>query len=64
MKDTKYKKYIGNYIIELDYVVPMIKILYEGQLIKAYDCTIHDMHDRLDQYVKYLREVVDKTKQR
>ena len=62
MTDTKYKKYIGDYLIELDYVVPIIKIEYQGELVKAYECTIHDMHERLDQYCKYIQEVVDKKK--
>jgi len=61
-KDTKYKKYIGEYLVELDHALPMIKILYQGELVKAYDCTIHDMHERLEQYVKYVQSVVDKKK--
>ena len=54
------KKQIENYLVELDRIDYLIKIYYEGSLLKAYDVKLFEMESKFDYYVDTITEIVEK----
>ena len=58
--DTKYKKHIGDYLLEYDHYSGLIKIAYKGDLIKAYEAKVHEADAKFDNFKEKLQKVVEK----
>jgi|10_taG_2_1085330.scaffolds.fasta_scaffold54711_3 hypothetical protein len=58
--DTKYKKHIGDYLLEYDHYSGLIRIEYKGDLIKAYEAKVHEADDKFDSLKERLQRVVEK----
>jgi len=54
------KNQIEKYSVELDRIDCLIKIYYEGSLLKAYDVKLHEMESKFNYYVDTITEIVEK----
>jgi|TARA_Y100000310_G_scaffold289561_1_gene316043 hypothetical protein len=57
--DTKYKKHIGDFLLEYDHQAAYIKVSYKGDLLRAYDVKVDEADSRFEYYRKKLQDMSD-----
>jgi hypothetical protein len=58
--DKKYKKHIGNYLLEYDHYRSLITIKYKGSLLRAYDAKVSEADGRFEYYKEKLKKIAEK----
>ena len=61
-KDTKWKKYIGDFTLVYDHYSGLINIYYEDSLMKVYDAKVSEAEEKFSFYEKELQRIVEKKK--
>jgi hypothetical protein len=59
-QDKKYKKHIGNYLLEFDHYSSLITIRYKGDLLRAYDTKVSEVDNKFDYYKEKLQKIAEK----
>ena len=61
--DKKYKKHIGNYLLEYDHYRSLITVKYKGELLRAYDAKVSEADNKFEYYREKLQKIAEKQAQ-